>query len=185
MSAKTNRTSFPGQHDGETVQLVFHQHPLVMRKQLIFGLLAILVGLIPLLITPSFEATYALIDASAQFAIAVAVGVAAYWFYTWVGWYYSVYIVTNERLVEIKQKGFFNRKVTEFGLDKVQNVNYHIKGFQAVIFQFGDIVAQTYVGDLVMSTIYRPVQIHQQLVEIVRRANSELGSGQPPPPRSS
>lgn len=181
MSEKVSRVSFPGQHEGETVQLVFHQHPLVMRKQLIYGLLAILAGLMPLLITPTFEATYTLIDASAQFAVAVAVGVAAYWFYTWVGWYYSVYIVSNERLVEIKQKGFFNRKVTEFGLDKVQNVNYHIKGFQAVIFQFGDIVAQTYVGDLVMSTIYKPVQIHQQVVEIVRKANAELGTQQPPP----
>lgn len=99
--------------------------------------------------------------------IALMIGI-----YRWVGWYYTVYIVTNERIVEIKQKGFFNRKVSEFGLDKVQNVNYHIQGLQAVLFAFGDITVQTYVGDLVMATIHKPVHIQEQLVEIIRQFNS-------------
>ncbi|HSX47943.1 MAG TPA: PH domain-containing protein [Candidatus Nanoarchaeia archaeon] len=175
MTAKpTASKSFPGQHEGEEVELVFHQHPLVMRKQLIIGMLAILIGLLPILQWP-------LSDFFTRLGfIYIPLAVAVYWFYRWIGWYYSVYIVTNERLVEIKQKGFFNRRVTEFGLDKIQNINYHINGFQAVLFQFGDIAVQTYVGDLVMKTIHKPVAIQEQLVEIVRRVN---GPNVPPPPR--
>lgn len=170
--------AFPGQHDGETVELVFHQHPLVMRKELFVGFFAILVAeliwALPALVSwiPQSLNTFGW-----QLLKWTLIAVLIYWGYRFIGWYYSVYIVTDERLVEIKQKGFFNRKVTEFGLDKIQNINYHIRGFQAVIFQYGDITAQTYVGDLVMKTIYRPVVIHEQIVDIVRRVNSSLPPG--------
>src|SRR6266576_3386736 len=98
-SPKKAEKEFPGQHEGEKVQLVFRQHPLVMRKALILGLLVIVL-----------------------FA----------WFYRWVGWYYTLFIVTDRRILEIKQKGFFDRKVNEWQLDGISNVNYHIGGFQAV-----------------------------------------------------
>jgi uncharacterized membrane protein YdbT with pleckstrin-like domain len=167
------RPTFPGQHESEAVKLVFRQHPLVMRKELIFGMLAIVLAEL-LWALPSIVMWVPqwLGDIGWRVLGFTLLAVIAYWFYHWLGWYYSVYIVTDERIVEVRQKGFFNRRVTEFGLDKVQNVNYHIKGFQAVLFQFGDIIAQTYVGDLVMPTIHRPVQIHQKLVDIVREANS-------------
>lgn len=168
MSAKAEAKpkSFPGQHDGEVVELVFHQHPLVMRKQLIIGLLLILVGLLPPLFWPLAGWVW-------KPAELILLAVGLWWFYRWVGWYYTIYLVTNERLVEIQQHGFFNRKVTEFGLDKIQNINYHINGLQAVLFVYGDIMVQTYVGDLVMRTIYKPVKIHEQIVDIVRRANAD------------
>jgi uncharacterized membrane protein YdbT with pleckstrin-like domain len=170
---------FPGQHDGEKVELVFRQHPVVMRKELIIGLLAILLAVLPMNFLPQY------FDALTKLALGVFGVVILFWIYRWIGWYYSVYVVTNERLVEIKQKGFFNRKVTEFGLDKVQNVNYHIKGFQAVIFQFGDITAQTYVGDLVMPYIYKPVKVHEKIVDVVRRAAAEMQTAEPPPRKAS
>ncbi len=162
---KDNKRSFPGQHDDETVELVFHQHPIVMRRALIYGMLAILISVLPLLKWP-------LASWATRLPLIALVIVLAYWFYHWISWYYTVYILTDERLIEIKQKGFFNRKVTEYGLDKIQNINYHIKGFQAALFKFGDIIAQTYVGDLEMKTIYRPVQVHSQLIEVWRRVNA-------------
>jgi hypothetical protein len=171
---KKSAKPFPGQHEGETVQLVFRQHPMVMRKQLIIGMLLILAGTVPLLIWP-------LADWALKVAILTPLFAMAYWFYYWIGWYYSVYVVTNERIVEVRQKGFFNRKVTEFGLDKIQNVNYHITGLEAVLLGYGNITVQTYVGELVMPIIHHPVKIHSKLVDIVRQANT----GQPVPAPST
>jgi hypothetical protein len=101
------------------------------------------------------------------------------WFYRWVGWYYTLYIVTDRRILEIKQKGFFDRKVSEWQLDGISNVNYHIGGFQAVIFGFGNITARTYIGDLEMKTIHKPAEVHAQLVDAVRQAGggSAMGNG--------
>jgi uncharacterized membrane protein YdbT with pleckstrin-like domain len=167
--APANTKSFPGQHDDEEILLVFRQHPLVMRKELIFGLLALLVIVIP------FDFAYTLAHPAVEsiatkFAIFVPIIVFLVWFYSWVGWYYSVYIVTEQRIIEIRQHGLFNRRVSEWRLEMVQNVNYHIKGFQAVIFGYGDITAQTFSGDLIMPTIHRPTQIHDQLIQIVHAA---------------
>jgi len=166
-SAKT--TTFPGQHDGEAVELVFHQHPLVMRKALLIGMFAILLSILPALFWPLASWVWHPVEV-------VLIFDAGMWFYAWVGWYYTVYIMTDERLIEIKQRGFFNRRVSEYGLDKIQNINYHIRGFQAVIFSFGDIVAQTYVGDIIMKTIHRPVAIHGKMIEVVRRVNASTPS---------
>ncbi len=167
-SAKAVAKEFPGQHEGEIVQLVFRQHPLVMRKALIVGLLVIVVAVLPL----DFQQIYTVewlpaVLMKVMWGIVVLVVLA--WFYRWVGWYYTVYLVTDRRILEIKQKGFFDRKVDEWQLDVISNVNYHIGGFQAVLFGFGDITARTYVGDLEMKTIHRPAEIHAQLLEAVRR----------------
>lgn len=165
--------SFPGQQPGEEVQLVFRQHPLVMRKPLIIGLLVILAGVLPL----DFIYTGWLYGILIKVAIGLAVLVLLiYWPYHFLGWYYSVYIVTDRRLIEIKQKGLFDRKVREWQLDLIQNLNYHINGFQAVIFHYGTITADTYSGNLEMRTIYKPVEVHAQLTEIVRQARPAQAS---------
>jgi len=170
MKAKDSNWSqqFPGQHEGEEVLYLIRQHPLVMRKTLVIGLLVILVAVVPL----DFPQVYGS-PALASFFIKVALGVPVLvvlaWFYRWVGWYYTVFIVTDRRILEVKQKGIFDRKVDEWQLDNISNINYHINGFQAVLFGYGDITARTFVGTLEMKTVHKPVEVHEQLVRILQK----------------
>lgn len=175
MSSKDKgfQPQFPGQREGENVELVFHQHPLVMRKALILGLLAILVGVLPLDF-PQIYAWPSVASALTKIALGVPVLVFLAWIYRWIGWYYTVYIVTNERIVEIKQKGFFDRTVTEWQLDKILHVNYRVGGFQAVLFGYGDITVRTVIGDLLIKTVHRPTKIHNELQAIVRRGGGAV-----------
>lgn len=159
---------FPGQHDHEEVLLVFRHHLMSMRKEIVISMFVILIALIPAAIWPS--STLAL-----QFMGILSLLAVLYFFWAWVGWYYSVYIATSERIIEVKQHGFFDRRVTEFGIDKVQNINYHIKGIQAVLFRYGTIEVRTYVGDLIMRGIHNPVGIQQKLVKIVQEYGSIEG----------
>ena len=172
-----NKPDFPGQRPDEIVELVFHQHPLVMRKVFIWGLIIILLGVVPLDF-PQIYSQPGLADIFLKIALVIPFFVFAAWFYRWVGWYYTVYIVTNQRIVEIHQKGFFDRSITEWQHNKIMSVNYRVKGFQAVIFGFGDITAQTFVGDLVMPTIHKPVQIHAQLQDIILRGGGGSAADQ-------
>ena len=172
MSAKKEpkeEKQFPGQHEGEEVEMLFRQHPLVMRKALVIGLLVVLLAVLPL----DFPQVYGSDSLSAFFlriALTLPLLVLAAWAYRWVGWYYTVYIVTDRRILAIHQKGLFWRKVDEWQLDGVMNVNYEIGGFQAVLFGYGDITARTYIGDLEMKTIHKPAEVHEQLVAAVKRA---------------
>lgn len=150
---------FPGQHPDEEVVLVFRQHPVVLRHPLIYGMLAILAGIIPLLIWP-------LSNTALKIALIMPLLVIVYWFYHWIGWHYSVYIVTDQRLINIRQKGFFNRQVSEVGFDKVQSINYHIKGLQAALFKFGDLSVQTYTGEWVLPNVHHPEEVHSQMMTV-------------------
>ncbi len=158
---------FPGQIDGEIVKLVFRQHPLVMRKALIYGLLVIMFPVLPLAF-PQIWSYPDVADILIKIAIFTPLVVLAVWFYRWIGWYYSVFIVTDRRLVIITQKGFFNRAVQEWQLDSIYNVNYHVDGFQAALFGYGDITAVTYMGEYVMTKIHKPVEIHRHIMEAVQ-----------------
>ena len=92
-------------------------------------------------------------------------------FYQWMGWYFSVYIVTTTRLRQVTQSGLFAKSVIDLGLTKIQNISYTIEGFTAAAFGFGTIVVQTYVGDLVLDKIHNPGAIYNRLQDAVRAAH--------------
>jgi hypothetical protein len=152
---------FADQFDDEEVLFVFRKHPVVMRKGFILMMLAILAGTIPALIKP--EMSY--------FFIGLAIGFAAgliIFFPFWIGWYYSVFIVTDQRLIQITQKGLFHRSVVDLGLNQIQMVNYQIAGLQETLLGFGTIMMQTYVGDLIIHDVHHPARIQKKLLNILR-----------------
>lgn len=63
--------------------------------------------------------------------------------YQFMNWYFTIYIVTNERIRRIVQHGFFGRDVFDIDLDKIQNISYSIPGFFGEVFHFGTIIIQT------------------------------------------
>lgn len=153
---------FEGQHEDEQVLFIFRHHMIKMRKG--FYLLAIpfLIGSIPVLIWP--DNTDNLWYAGAGLALGVLL-----FFYHWLSWYFSVFIVTDQRLRQITQKGFFNRSVIDLGLSKIQNISYNVPGFSASIFGFGTLVVQTYVGDLYLEKIEHPAKIYNDLTEAIKK----------------
>lgn len=169
---------FPGQHEGEIVQFFFRQHPLVMRKALIIGLLVVMFAILPLDFYGIWYTDTGLYHSFIKVALIAPVLVFLVWFYRWVGWYYTMYLVTDKRILAIAQKGLFDRQVDEWQLSDISNVNYHVGGLQAMLFGYGDITARTYIGDLLMTKIHKPAEIHERLVKAVRKAGG--GSTQLP-----
>ena len=44
-------------------------------------------------------------------------------------WYFTIYIVTDQRIRQVTQHGFFGKDVVELRLSKIQNISYNIPGF--------------------------------------------------------
>ena len=152
---------FETQFDDEELLYVFRKHPVVMRKSLIVGSLAILLGVLPSLLKPEPSVLF----------IGLGVGLAVGLILTlpgWISWYYSVFIVTNQRLIQITQKGLFHRSVVDMGLNQIQMVNYEISGFQETLLGFGTIMMQTFVGDLIIHDVHHPAHIQRKILEILR-----------------
>lgn len=164
---------FADQMDDEEVLYVFRKHPIVMRKGLIFFMLALLLGTLPGLIKPEYS--YFFGGLAAGFVLAILL-----LFPAWIGWYYSVFIVTNQRLIQITQKGLFHRSVVDIGLPQIQMVNYEVAGIQETLLGFGTIMMQTYLGDLVIKDVHHPPKIQKKLLGILRDQGVLAGGGEAP-----
>ena len=160
---------FANQYDDEEVLMVFNKHPVVMRKGLVIASLGILVG--PLLTT---ALTYIKPNDSPSMSffllslLGSCVLAAILFFPSWLAWHFSVYIVTDQRFIQINQKGFFKRSVVDLALNQIQMVNYQIDGFQETLLGFGTIMIQTYVGDLTIHDVHHPAHIQKELLQVLR-----------------
>lgn len=151
---------FDGQREDEEVVYVFRRHVIAMRKGFYLLLVPFALCSIPSLIWPgSIEL---LLVSLAGFAVGLIL-----FFYQWVLWYFTVFILTNQRLRQTKQQGFFGKNVIDLGVSKIQNISYNVPGFTGEIFKFGTIVVQTYVGDLVLDKIHHPDQVYNQLQDVI------------------
>jgi len=67
---------------------------------------------------------------------------------TAVVWYYNAFVITNQRIVDIDQRGFFERIVSEAVYEKIQDVSYRRKGIWQTIFRYGNVRIQTAGADV-------------------------------------
>lgn len=154
---------FEDQYDDETVLYFFRMHPIVMRKGLVYGMLGPLLGVIPAAIFP----TLGLGVFFGGFAAGIVLGLIIFGF-SWVPWYFSVFIVTDQRFIQVSQKGFFHKAVTDITLQQIQLINYEVAGMEQTLLGFGTIVVQTYVGDLTIPHVHHPAKTARKLQLILR-----------------
>jgi hypothetical protein len=154
--------AFEGQHDGEEVIFTFRRHIIAMRKGFYALAIPFLIASVPVLIWP--ENINNLWVAFGGLGLGLLL-----FFYHWIGWYFSIFIVTDQRLRQVTQKGFFNRSVIDLGISKIQNISYNVPGLSATMFGFGTMVVQTYVGDLYLDKIHHPSKIYNELAEVIRK----------------
>jgi hypothetical protein len=152
---------FSDQFDDEEMLLLFRKHPIVMRKEIVIASGLLLLGSLPALIKPTYAVFFG--GLATGFILCALV-----MFYGWIGWFYSVYIVTDQRFIQISQKGLWKRSVVDIGLDKIQTISYEIAGIQEALLGFGTIVIQTYVGELVIHEVHHPQKTQKRMSHILR-----------------
>ena len=163
--------AFEGQRDDEKLLFVFRRHIIAMRKGFYLLLIPFVVTAIPPLIWQSNIELFLLPLGGLLLGLIL-------FSYHLTMWYFTVYIVTDQRIRQITQKGFFGKDVVELRLSKIQNISYTIPGFTGEIFGFGTIVIQTYVGDLVIHKVEHPEKIYNQLQDAVQNAITTEGGQQ-------
>lgn len=140
------KNHFLGQHEHENIKLLLRRHIVVLIINLIPALfLAVIIYLgyrfLPqnfsiIAESPYHEYFLLVINILALYNI-------GFIFLVWMDWYLDVWILTEERIVDIEQMGLFGRNVAEFKLDRIQDVTVHAKGILETIFNYGDVRIQT------------------------------------------
>lgn len=128
------------QGEGEEIIKIWRHHPITLvppaARVLAFAaiplLLLILGGL----------AMFTSIWLLGMFFVILAITVT-YAAYEWASWFSDVYILTDRRLINVEQHGFFNRRFAEAKLDRVEDVSFEISGPVQTLFGYGDVLVQT------------------------------------------
>jgi hypothetical protein len=169
-----------------------------------FDLFAKTFGLAILLVTPYFVyiafrlaivqnaelADYLTGTEGLQFPLPLAVFLGSLWglvmwtrfFSVWTDHYLDVWVLTNRRLIDIDQIGFFNRRMASFRLERIQDITIHVQGFISTVLNYGDIHVQTAGEDqqFIIKAIPRPKDVKQavldQFDEVIEHGESTIDS---------
>lgn len=143
------------QADDEEIIKVWRHHPVTLFKPVFKVLLFAAIPAAIVLFTG-----FAMFGNPVLFVLFVVILaiVATLAAYEWVSWYGDVYVLTNYRIVDVEQRGFFYRKFAEASLDKIQDISYETAGILQTVFRYGDVLVQTAgtVDNITMEAVSRP-----------------------------
>lgn len=153
--------------EGEQLIMVYKRHPIVlwigMTPIVVFafmvaGIAAVLIAWLPA-------------EFSALVPLVLLCGVLflhLLWVSLWVtlaNYYMDIWILTAERLIMIQLKGLFSREISEFALEKIQDVTVDVHGLLGVILDYGDIHLRTASEDagFTFAKVGRPGAVKDQI----------------------
>ena len=100
------------------------------------------------------------------------IGASLYTLHLWMNWYFDLFVLTNQRLINIDQKGIFTREVSEATYANVQGVTYELSGLFAMLFNYGTVKIQAIgIKDLVkIESAQDPKRLQELILEIKDKA---------------
>lgn len=82
----------------------------------------------------------------------------------------NAFILTEQRIVDVDQRGFFHRVVSETTYDKVQDVSYVVKGVLPTMLKFGTVLVQTAgsSANLELQGVREPQRVQDLILRLQR-----------------
>ena len=177
-SLKLGRHHFQGQHENERVLRIIHRHWFNIVIQFIFVVLCsffILGSLsaLPLLFPDMIDAGAVPFFHFIQNTLFLFLWL--FGFLVWIDYYFDVWIITNERIVNIEQKGLFNRHISELRFSRVQDVTASVDGLVPTMLNFGDVYVQTASEEdhFIFRQVGDPFAVKDEVMRLARQATRD------------
>lgn len=159
---------FRGQRPNENIVLLVRQHPVYLAETLFVDILILLVPWI-FFVFVAFGTVFWYVFVLSLVVAGLRFGLA------WYKWYNTVMLLSNERVIALKQRGLAHREISECTLDGIQQINHKVKGILGTIFGYGDmeIVLSGSQHPFIIHNVPDPYEIQQ---EVLLAAKGETGS---------
>jgi hypothetical protein len=88
-------------------------------------------------------------------------------FVIWTNYYLDMWLITNKRLVDVNQIGFFTREISSLRFDRIQDVKVEIFGFISTLLKIGNIHVQTAASrkEFIIRQAANPEQVKQCIMD--------------------
>ena len=177
-SSFPQKVCFETQDENEQVILFLRQHPIV---NVPWVLLTIVLLVLPSLFV--FFPPYASLPGTYQFIVSLGwyLFVFGYVLAKFMSWFFNIYIVTSERVVDVDFSNIFYRRISTARLEEIQDVNVTSAGAFETFFGYGQITIQTAaeVPEFEFESVPHPDVVGKVLNELVDIEHGEGEKGAP------
>ncbi len=99
-------------------------------------------------------------------------------FIAWSDYYLDIWIITDGRVIDVKQKGVFHREINTFRLDKITDMILVEKNWLGKIFNYGDIhvTLAGQVHKFIIAEVPEPEKVKEQVINEQRASLERLKS---------
>ncbi len=173
---KPKRLTIDIQADTEQIVLVLRRH-LVTQISSVLILLAMV--LLPLLF--SVSQIFAFLPVSFRFAAAIGwyLATAGYSLECYFKWFYRVFIVTDERIIDVDFISMIYKDVSTTKIDKIEDITSTTSGFFSSIFDYGTVIIQTAATqqEIQFEDVPQPAKVTALLNEMILEEELEKIEG--------
>lgn len=130
----------------EQVLLVLHRHWFVLARELAGIVFITLFGIVLFFAKDAVYVFVAqsILDPLVWFLFSLYILlILVLTFAVWINYRLDVWVITTRRIVDIEQRGLFNRETSEFLLDRVQDITSEIPNMIATLLDFGTMTIHT------------------------------------------
>ncbi len=132
---------------GETIQMSLRRHWMTyVSTVLLYAFLAVLPIIMYFVLQSTVDAALAEPYFKALLTLLMSLyelSVALFFYSSFLIYYLDMLIITNDRLVEVKQLNLFSRSVSELDLSKIEDATSDVHGVIPTIFNYGQLLVQT------------------------------------------
>lgn len=156
----------------ETIKYFLRQHPLLFVPTIaLFVVLFFVPIIIYFLISALFPDLLAnsVIFATAVLAASIYyLSIYLFFFSQFIEFYLDIWVVTNDRIIDIEQQGLFARTISELDLYRIQDVTTEVHGLFATLFHYGNVIVKTASSNshIVFRNVAHPNEIRQALIQL-------------------
>lgn len=162
---------FPNQKPNETVLYVIRKHWVSYVPHLIFAVavLILFISVTSFIFLNLFDTSKLAIEGATVLFSIVLLSALFLMLYGFVDHYLDVLIITNERLIDMKQHGFFHQETKEIHLLDIENVNANVEGPFGVYLKYGDLTIKTghdEIQTITINSIPRASKVARMIMEL-------------------
>lgn len=169
-SAFPKKVSFNGQDKNESIILIVRQHPIVYILRYFLVVLMIIFAFVVsgLFGSLGLEGAQkaALSLGSFVFFILAAIVIA---YDTFIRWFYSVNIITDQRIVDVDFLNILHHNFSEAQLERIEDVSHSVSGIFGSMFDYGTVKVQTAgaKNEFEFNNVPRPRDVQDTLFDLL------------------
>jgi len=179
--------TFPGQRPNEKILMVIRKHVIVYIRIIMAFLLTVIA---PLLIFLSIWFKYYPFYVNPNLGVTIGLVACMYILFgllfaciAWINEQFDLFILTNERLIDMTQVTLLKRTVASTPLRRIQDATSDISGVLPTILNYGNLEIQTAAGEASLFEIDRvpdPAFLARTILNYARESREKANITSPP-----